>query len=108
MRRLLTLAGLTLLGVAWLGAARDNARAPVDDAHDILFLGEARPVFIRLRVRAGGEAAVAAYDRFMEKRFEFLDRNGSGGLDRAESRHVPSVAQLNQYLTGNPYIVAPP
>ncbi|MGL4551446.1 MAG: hypothetical protein ACRC33_09690 [Gemmataceae bacterium] len=98
--------GLMLAALLACGAAVvPAADPPGDDVQDVVFLGDARPVFVRLHVRSGDGGAFAGYDAFMDRLFRYLDRDGSGGLSRTEASRAPSVAQLNQYLTGNPYIV---
>jgi Ca2+-binding EF-hand superfamily protein len=94
-----TLAVLAAAGVAWA------ADQPEDrDVQDVVFLGENRPAFLRLQVRQGETSAFASFDTFMAQLFIFLDRDASGSLNRTEAKQVPSVAQLNQFFTGNPYL----
>jgi Ca2+-binding EF-hand superfamily protein len=104
MKRTLALAVLLLGGAALLPAADDEPPGD-DDAQDVVFIGDARPMFIRLHVRNGEGSAFTGYDAFFEKLYKFLDRDGSGTLSRTEAARAPSAAQINQYLTGNPYIV---
>lgn len=97
-----------LLPAALFAAALLPAADPVpedDSIQDVVFLGEGRPAYLRLHVRNGDASAFVGYDAFMEKLFAFLDRDGSGALSRVEAMRAPSVAQMNQYLTGNPFIV---
>jgi Ca2+-binding EF-hand superfamily protein len=102
-----TLTGVTLLAAAGLlalaplGAAERPAAGDDDDVQDVLYWGTPHPVLLRLHLRSGGGPATARWDAFLAKLFAYLDRNRSGGLDRVETRRVPTPAQLAQLLQGN-------
>jgi Ca2+-binding EF-hand superfamily protein len=68
--------------------------AKEDDVHEFVFLGEARPVLVRLHVRVAGKPVQAAWDDFMKYLFGYLDVNGDGVLDGTEAERVPSVQQV--------------
>jgi len=97
----LTLAGLTLVGAGLLHA---QEQADANEAQDVVFLGEKRPVFLRLQVRHGSTSAFAGYEGFLSRLFMFLDRDQSGALNRSEAKQIPSSEQLAQFFTGNPYL----
>jgi Ca2+-binding EF-hand superfamily protein len=100
---LLTLAGLVLVGV---GAGLAQEEPDTSDAQDVVFLGEKRPVFLRLSVRHGEKSAFSGYDAFLLRLFTFLDRDKSGALNRTEAKQVPNAERLNQFFTGNPYLTS--
>jgi Ca2+-binding EF-hand superfamily protein len=70
------------------------ARAAADGVQDFVFLGEARPVLIRLHVRMDGKALQAAWDDCIDYLFRYLDRDGDGVLSKDEAERAPTVAQL--------------
>src|SRR5262249_49489030 len=75
--------------------------ADADDFRDVLYLGSGKPALIRLRVRPGGNRLHARWDEFMERLFNYLDANKSGGLDRLEARRIPTAQQMLQFFQGN-------
>lgn len=82
------LAALMLAGaaVAATGAAPDSKTpAGRDGAQDVIFLGEKRPVFIRLRLDTGPQAFRAAWLDSVKSLHAYLDRDGDGTLTRAEA-----------------------
>jgi Ca2+-binding EF-hand superfamily protein len=76
-------------------AAHQAAPAlPANDVQDFVFLGEARPVFIRLHVSVDGRPVQAGWDEFMKYLFTYLDVNGDGVLSKEEAERAPTVEQL--------------
>ena len=76
-------------------APRAAKAAPVaDDGQDFVFLGESRPVLIRLHMRADGKPLQAAWDECIDYLFRYLDVNGDGVLTKDEVERVPTVDQL--------------
>src|SRR5262245_12205959 len=69
-------------------------RPAVDDAHDVVFLGEARPVLIRMHIRVDGKPVRTASDEFMKYLFAYLDVNGDGTLDKDEAARAPTADQI--------------
>ncbi len=65
-----------------------------DDVQDFVFLGESRPVFVRLHVRTDGKALEAAWNDFMKYLFAYLDVDSDGVLSKAEAERAPAVDQL--------------
>ena len=86
-------AGLVLLS----GLALAPAAAPVPapratvEGQDFVFLGEARPVLIRMHVRLEDQSLQAASDDFMKYLFDYLDVNRDGVLSKEEARRAPTV-----------------
>ncbi len=97
--------GAALLALSVEGAAPPrSAELPGDDAQDMIFLSDARPVLMRLHVRLDGQAFGRRWDAYVAKLFAFLDRNGDGALDRTEAARAPTVQQMAQYFQGNALI----
>ncbi|MEQ8786081.1 MAG: hypothetical protein RIC55_07265 [Pirellulaceae bacterium] len=87
---------LTTLVLLSCGAAR------ADDARMLLYLSDAGPLVIQLRVTIDGESHQAAWSKFVQKLFADLDRNDDGALMGAEIDAVPTRQQLLQ--TGLPIV----
>ena len=98
IRHLAPLALTAPLLIACLAPAADSARlqpaTPLSDVQDFVFLGESRPVLVRLHVRLDGKPLQAAWDDFMKYLFAYLDVNGDGVLSKEEAERAPSVDQL--------------
>jgi Ca2+-binding EF-hand superfamily protein len=98
-RRLVLLtASALLLGVCLAparspGAAEDSA----GDVQDAVFLGDAKPVLIRLHLRIDGrpfrEVHRAAWDEYLQALFRQLDQDGDGFLNDAEAQRLPPPPQ---------------
>jgi len=56
-----------------------------DSVQDVMFLSDARPIFIRLRLDAGGKAFRTAWLDSVKAIHKYLDRNGDGTLTREEA-----------------------
>src|SRR5262249_40973840 len=59
-----------------------------------VYLGDARPVLLRLRVRIDGKPLLAAWEEFLDRLFVYLDINGDGVLDAAEAERIPPSSVL--------------
>ncbi len=68
--------------------------ARANDVQDFVFLGEARPVLVRLHVRAHGKPLQAAWDACIDYLFRYLDVNNDGVLTKDEVERAPTVDQL--------------
>jgi Ca2+-binding EF-hand superfamily protein len=80
---------------AWTPAAeQDKVPAAMDDVQDFVFLGEARPVLVRLHVRLDGKPVHANWDDFMKHLFTRLDLNADGVLSKEEAERAPTVDQI--------------
>jgi Ca2+-binding EF-hand superfamily protein len=86
------------LGLAPAGQQVPDPKA-TDDVQDFVFLGEARPILIRMHVRVDGKPVQAAWDDFMKHLFAHLDRNGDGVLSQEEAERAPAVDQI---ISGSP------
>jgi Ca2+-binding EF-hand superfamily protein len=87
----LALAGaLACLGQAAAeGPKAADRAAPARDAHDLVFLGDSRPVLVRLHVQVDGKPLQASYDAFIDHVFKYLDTNGDGVLSKEEAERLP-------------------
>ena len=125
-RLIIALAGV--LALAPLAFAADQAKvvppaaaAPAagpkgpagGDVQTLVYLGESRPVLVRLHVLINGKPYSAAWDAFMTKLFEYEDVNGDGSLSKEEAARVPTVQLLRTHYSGvigifdNPGNIAP-
>jgi Ca2+-binding EF-hand superfamily protein len=95
---LLFLAAAALFVAAGAPAA-DQPKAPpapaADDAHDFVFLGESRPVLVRLHVHLDGRSLQAAWDDCIDYLFRYLDVNNDGVLTKEELERAPTADQLS-------------
>jgi Ca2+-binding EF-hand superfamily protein len=73
----------------------DSAGADRDAVQDVMFLGETRPIFIRLRLDAGGKAFRAAWLDSVKAIHNYLDRDGDGILtkDEADRGALPTMVR---------------
>ncbi len=71
------------------------AVAPQEETQDVLFLGESRPVVLRLHVQVDGKGFRTAWDDFARKLYAYLDRDGNGVLTKDEAERG-SILQLIQ------------
>jgi Ca2+-binding EF-hand superfamily protein len=101
---LLVLAATAAFGLASPPQARadDNSRphpdssvADRDAIQDVMFLGETRPIFIRLRLDAGGKAFRTAWLDSVKAIHSYLDRDGNGILtkDEADRGALPTMVR---------------
>ena len=67
-------------GVEAAGAGDD-----ADDARDVVFLADDRPVFVRFNVRVGGKPFRAAWSESVRALYDGLDRDGDGKLTPKEA-----------------------
>ena len=75
------------------------SRAP--DVQDLVFLGDARPVHIRLHIDVNGKPFQYVWEDYIRLLFAYLDRDGNGILTKAEAERAPSAQQLLQMMRGN-------
>jgi Ca2+-binding EF-hand superfamily protein len=102
-RRILALAGLLALALPLLAADPPKGAAPARDAdgvQSVVYLGQDRPVLLRLRVLVNGQPYGAAWDAFMKKLFDYLDVNGDGTLSKEEAARLPNVNSLRNHYSG--------
>jgi Ca2+-binding EF-hand superfamily protein len=87
-------AALLLAGLASAADPRPAAPKAPADVQEFVFLGEARPVLVRLSVRMNGKPLQAAHDDCLKYLFDYLDVNGDGVLTKDEVERAPSAPQL--------------
>jgi Ca2+-binding EF-hand superfamily protein len=82
-------------------ASRTAATAAADReaTQDIMFLTDARPVFIRLRLDAGGKPFRSAWLEAVKTIHSYLDRDGDGTLTREEAERG-SLPDMVRSATG--------
>jgi Ca2+-binding EF-hand superfamily protein len=73
---------------------------PSGEEQDILFLGDNKPMRLRLHVRIDGEPLERAWNAYMRRLFDFLDINGAGVLTKDRAEHIPGVSFLQNHLQG--------
>jgi Ca2+-binding EF-hand superfamily protein len=94
MRNRILLAALPSLLGAWC-AAGAGPPAPSSEGYDFVFLGESRPLLLRMYVQIDGRPLQAHWDDFVATVFKYLDVNGDGVLSRAEAARTPPLAVLS-------------
>jgi Ca2+-binding EF-hand superfamily protein len=95
-------AGLIALLAAWCAAAADDPKAsrqtaPAQadsDAQTLVYLGDERPVLVRLHVRVNGKPLQTVWDDLIGEVFKDLDKDGDGFLDKDELERMPAAAAL--------------
>jgi Ca2+-binding EF-hand superfamily protein len=70
------------------------------DAQDVLLLAEAGPVLLRLHVRIDGRPVAATWERYLDRLFADLDRDGDGTLNKAEAARAPAPDFVHSFLHG--------
>jgi Ca2+-binding EF-hand superfamily protein len=73
------------------------------DAVDLVFLGDLRPVLLRVHVRIDGKPHAEVWDAFLGKLFKYLDRDGNGVLNKDEAERAPTPEQLLRHLQGTSF-----
>ena len=81
-------------------AQPQKAATPPVSYQDVLFLGDAGPELLRLRVEIDGRPFRAAWEEYLDKLFADLDRDGDGVLSRAEAARAPGTPFLQAFLRG--------
>jgi Ca2+-binding EF-hand superfamily protein len=102
MRRFIVIPAALLAGWALAAAAppkspapgAPKAEAPADDAQDMVYFGDGRPVLIRAHVEIDGKPLQAAWDAFIDKVFKHLDADGDGVLSKDEAEKAPPAPLL--------------
>ncbi|HEX5272292.1 MAG TPA: EF-hand domain-containing protein [Gemmataceae bacterium] len=70
------------------------------DSVDFVFLGDLRPVLVRVHVEIDGKPHAQVWDEFLGKLFKYLDRDGNGTLSKEEAERAPVPQQLFRILQG--------
>jgi Ca2+-binding EF-hand superfamily protein len=91
--------GLMLLVVSTpaLPQAAKEAK-PAADGYDVVFLGETRPILLRMHVEVNGKAIKTVWRDYLKKWFDYLDRDISGSLDAKEIMFAPSEQAMLQIM----------
>ncbi len=102
---------LIAVGVAtlwtWAAAEEPSRTAPksppvtaavADDVQDLLFLGEKRPLRIRLHLRIDGKPFRQRWEGFMARLFKYADVNDDKVLSKEEMARLPSPAFIKALL----------
>jgi Ca2+-binding EF-hand superfamily protein len=71
------------------------------DYLDFVFVASDRPVLLRLHLRNNGQPYFAAWDGYMKKMYDYLDKNGDGVLVKAEAKRAPTIQFLQFHLQGS-------
>jgi len=93
-RNLLTLTALLVLITAVLADDKPKSEekpktgTPVE-IQDMIFFGAKRPVLIRLHLYIDGEALGTFWEKVVQKRFDFADRNKDKTLSEKELKYFP-------------------
>jgi Ca2+-binding EF-hand superfamily protein len=90
--RLSLVALAVLLGSASAALARPNVVQP--ETYDVVFLGDARPVLLRMHIQIDGRPLGAIWEEFVGAVFKDCDRNGDGVLSRDEASRIPMPAVI--------------
>ena len=77
------------------------AAEPTTPVPEILLLGDAGPVRIRLNATIDGQPHAAAWERYLDKLFADLDVDGDGALSKAELARAPTADFLQSFLQGS-------
>lgn len=103
----LALAALLAAGAVALAAGPPPKKAPppidpasLDDRLDYLFLASDRPVTIRLHLRVGDKPYAQDWSAWVDKMFDWFDRDKSGHLDAKEVSRLPSPQTLMYHIQG--------
>ena len=94
---LLALTGFLLLIVGAPAADQPKpqpTKTAKDDGQDFVFLGESRPVLVRLHVRVDGRSLETAWNECIDYLFHYLDVNNDGVLSKEELERGPAAEQF--------------
>ncbi len=82
---------------AWLSTATafddPPARAPAAEAHHLILLAPAHPLFVEVRVQVDGRGLKAVRNTYAAKLFEHYDTDGDKLLDREEAKRIPPLVK---------------
>jgi Ca2+-binding EF-hand superfamily protein len=79
---------------------KDKGQGTRDQGPQLLFLGEKRPLRIRLDVRFKGKSSQQAWEDYMGRLFDYADVNGDKSLTPDEAQRVPEARVLLTLLQG--------
>jgi Ca2+-binding EF-hand superfamily protein len=72
------------------------AAATAADVQDLVFLGDDRPVLIRLHVHIDGKGYTAALDDYIRAMIKYMDRDNDGVLNEKEAAFLPTPQMILQ------------
>jgi Ca2+-binding EF-hand superfamily protein len=104
IRRILCglLSATAVLLVTWLVPGGEPTRpAPTETIQDLVFLGESRPILVRLHIEVDGQSLQAAYDASIDYLFRYLDVDGDGVLSKEEAERAPTVEQVTSGIAAS-------
>ena len=81
-------------GLAAAGPSAPSKASPPEDVEDVIYLGESRPLLVRLHLEVDGRPLRAVWEGFVDQVFRHLDSDGDGVLTRAEAERIPPPAVL--------------
>lgn len=85
---------LVATGAPDTSKATDKAQPTTDKGQDFVFLGESRPVLMRLHVQVDGRSLEAAWEECIDYVFKYLDVNNDGVLSKDELERGPAAEQF--------------
>jgi Ca2+-binding EF-hand superfamily protein len=97
VRRLIAgiVVGLLLVGgLAQPASAQKGGKGKKSEAQDFVFLTDARPLLIRVRVLVDGKTLSAAHDEFVAYLFRHLDVKGKGYLTKEDVERLPPLDHI--------------
>lgn len=102
MKRHLVILAIGCLCIGMSATADDKAddaapalsKAAAQDVHDVIFLGESRPVFVRIHVLVDEKPLNVVWNDFIKKIFDAADADHDGVLSKEELKKVPSPDML--------------
>ena len=80
--------------------ADKEAKAKAGEKYSVVYLGDEKPLLIRLEVFNDGKSLEDTWNKFIDQLFKYLDVNGDGVLDKKEAERTPPPALL---LGGNQF-----
>jgi Ca2+-binding EF-hand superfamily protein len=81
---------LVLLVVSTPVLPQQAKEAKPADGFDIVFLGDTRPILMRMHVEMNGKPIKTVWREYLKQWFDYLDRDISGGLDAKEVQFAPN------------------
>jgi Ca2+-binding EF-hand superfamily protein len=98
-----------LASFALFGGRASPAPPPkgATEFQDVVFFGDDRPFLLRLHVLVDDQPPQQAWQSYVRRWFQHLDRNGDGLLDVREIRRAPTAAALQNLMRGGNFSPAP-
>jgi Ca2+-binding EF-hand superfamily protein len=104
MAMLAAVAGIVLFGGAAFSAPPPKGAT---EYQDVAFFGDDRPFLIRLHVLIDDQPPRKAWENYVRRWFQHLDRDGDGLLDVKEIRRAPAAGALQNLMRGGNFSPAP-